>query len=131
MATVRVWFKLEGAASADFVKLSDLPPEPIIGDLRDAIYAKNKAKLEPQRVVSADLRLSSTDGKSNYDEETLVSTIAPAHATKATGLLVTSACLLCGSPHSLPLQSSARLSINNPACSQWTSAPVRAAFSTS
>ncbi len=62
---VRVWFKLEGAASADFVnsKLPAVPPEPIIGD---AIYA-NKAKLKPQRVVSADLRKLAPVGECAFD----------------------------------------------------------------
>ncbi len=98
MATVgghRVWFKLEGAASADRV---DVPPGADVVDLRDAIQKKLTGQLQAKhgRVVDAgELRLSSADGKTNYDEEALVSTIAPAHATKATALLVTGVCRSC------------------------------------
>ncbi len=69
VAGQRVWFKLEGAASADCVDLAALRAGALVVDLRDAIHAKNKARLEPQRVVPADLVLSSADGKTNYDDE--------------------------------------------------------------
>ena len=52
---VRVWFRLEGAASADFL---DVSSNNNVAQLRKAIYAELKAKLEPRGVIASELVLS-------------------------------------------------------------------------
>ena len=67
--SVRLWFCLEGAATSVIVSF-----DAIVDDLRDAIYAKVKAKLEPRGVIASDLVLSA-DGKTYDDPRALVSTL--------------------------------------------------------
>jgi hypothetical protein len=62
-ASVCVWFRLEGAASADFL---DVSSNHNVAQLRKAIYAELKAKLEPRGVIASDLVLSTADGKTTY-----------------------------------------------------------------
>jgi hypothetical protein len=81
-ASVRVWFRLEGAASADFL---DVSSNNNVAQLRKAIYAELKAKLEPRGVIASDLVLS-TAGKTYDDEEATVPTV---HQTKKDALIVT------------------------------------------
>lgn len=81
-ASVRVWFRLEGAASPDFL---DVSSSNNVAQLRKAIYAELKAKLEPRGVIASDLVLSTAEGKT-YDEE---ATVPTAHQTKKDTLIVT------------------------------------------
>jgi hypothetical protein len=81
-ASVRVWFRLEGAASADFL---DVSSNNNVAQLRKAIYAELKAKLEPRGVIASDLVLS-TAGKTYDNEEATVPTV---HQTKKDALIVT------------------------------------------
>jgi hypothetical protein len=78
---VRLWFRLEGAASADRVVL---PPGADVADLRDKIKEKLKPKLD--HVAAVDLVLSTADGKTYDDEEASVPTV---HHTKKEALIVT------------------------------------------
>jgi hypothetical protein len=81
--TFSVWFRLEGAASATSVDVTD---STNIDRLRDAIYAKIKAKLEPRGVIASDLVLKTAAGKVYDDEEAKAPT---AHQTKKEALIVT------------------------------------------
>jgi hypothetical protein len=80
----KIWFRLEGTAP-DKVHIETSSD---IADLRDAIYAKVKAKLEPRGVIASDLVLSTADrdGKTYDDEEARVPTV---HQTKKEALIVT------------------------------------------
>ena len=81
-ASVRVWFRLEGAASTDFL---DVSSNNNVAQLRKAIYAELKAELEP-RGITARLLVLSTAGKTYDDEEATVPTV---HQTKKDALIVT------------------------------------------
>ena len=59
--SVRLWFRLEGAASAAFL---DISSNTIVADLRDKIKEKLANKLK--HVDADDLRLSTADGKTTY-----------------------------------------------------------------
>ena len=78
-ATFSVWFCFERAAAKVRIEATD-----DIADLRDAIYAKLKAKLAPRGIVASDLVLSTADAV--YDEEARVPTV---HQTKKDALIVT------------------------------------------
>jgi hypothetical protein len=63
---IRLWFRLEGAASADRVVL---PPGADVADLRDKIKEKLAGQLQVKfgRTVDAsELVLSTADGKTTY-----------------------------------------------------------------
>ncbi len=60
---VRLWFRLDGAASADFL---DVSSNINVAQLRKAVYAELKAKLEPRGVIASELVLSTADGKTTY-----------------------------------------------------------------
>jgi hypothetical protein len=62
-ASVPVWFRLEGAASADFL---DVSSNNNVAQLRKAIYAELKAELEPRGITARLLVLSTADGKTTY-----------------------------------------------------------------
>ena len=78
---VRLWFRLEGAASASSVVV---PDEANVDDLRKEIKAALANKLKD--VDAVDLRLSTADGKTYEDEEARVPTV---HQTKKEALIVT------------------------------------------
>jgi hypothetical protein len=59
---VRLWFRLEGAASAATSVV--VPSDTIVDDLRDKIKEKLKPKLD--HVAAVDLVLSTADGKTTY-----------------------------------------------------------------
>ena len=80
-ASVLVWFRLVGGAP-DKVRIEATSD---VADLRDAIYAKVKAKLEPRGVIASDLVLSA-DAVTYDDEEARVPSV---HQTKKDALLVT------------------------------------------
>ena len=61
-ASVLVWFRLEGGAP-DKVRIETSSD---IVDLRDAVYAKVKAELEPRGITARLLVLSTADGKTTY-----------------------------------------------------------------
>ncbi len=82
-ASVCVWFRLEGAASADFLEVS---LNNNVAQLRKAIYAELKAKLEPRGVIASELVLSTADRETYDDEEASVPTV---HQTKKEALIVT------------------------------------------
>jgi hypothetical protein len=82
-ASVCVWFRLEGAASADFLEVS---LNNNVAQLRKAIYAELKAKLEPRGVIASELVLSTADRETYDDEEARVPTV---HQTKKDALIVT------------------------------------------
>jgi hypothetical protein len=97
MATTRVWFKLQGAASADYVLM---PTDALVADLRKEIKEKLANRL--REVDAADLILSTTnvaDGKTaTYDDPE--APVPAAHQKAAQALIVTSAfaCLACCAP---------------------------------
>ena len=70
-ASVSVWFRLEGGAP-DKVRIEATSD---VADLRDAIYAKVKAELEPRGITARLLVLSTADGKTYDDPRALVSTL--------------------------------------------------------
>ena len=80
-ASVLVWFRLVGGAP-DKVRIEATSD---VADLRDAIYAKVKAKLEPRGVIASDLVLSA-DAVTYDDEEARVPSV---HQTKKDALIVT------------------------------------------
>ena len=87
-ASVCVWFRLEGAASADFL---DVSSNNNVAQLRKAIYAELKAKLEPRGVIASDLVLSTADGKTYDDPRALVSTLPLDKELIVTGTFVRAA----------------------------------------
>ncbi len=81
---VRLWFRLEGAASAATSVV--VPSDTIFDDLRDKIKEKLKPKLD--HVAALDLVLSTADGKTTYSRASQpVSTIDA--TTEDTPLIVT------------------------------------------
>jgi hypothetical protein len=100
MAT-RVWFKLQGAASADYVLM---PTDALVADLREKVKEKLAGPLQDIRgrpVSSSELILSTTnaDGKTaTYDDPE--APVPAAHQKAAQALIVTSAfaCLACCAP---------------------------------
>jgi hypothetical protein len=96
MATTRVWFKLQGAATATSVLM---PTDALVDDLRKEIKEKLANRL--REVDAADLILSTTnaDGKTaTYDDPE--APVPAAHQKAAQALIVTSAsaCLACCAP---------------------------------
>jgi hypothetical protein len=96
MATTRVWFKLQGAATATSVLM---PTDALVDDLRKEIKKELKPKLD--EVAAADLILSTTnaDGKTaTYDDPE--APVPAAHQKAAQALIVTSAsaCLASCAP---------------------------------
>jgi hypothetical protein len=69
---VRLWFRVEGAASADVL---DVPSNNNVAELRKAIYAELKAELEPRGITARLLVLSTADGTTYDDPRALVSTL--------------------------------------------------------
>jgi hypothetical protein len=99
MATTRVWFKLQGAASADYVLM---PTDALVADLREKIDEKRANRL--REVDAADLILSTiatnADGKTaTYDRASAPVSVVGA-TTEDAPLIVTSAltCLACCAP---------------------------------
>ena len=97
MATTRVWFKLQGAATATSVLM---PTDALVDDLRKEIKKELKPKLD--EVAAADLILSTTnvaDGKTTYDRASAPVSVVGA-TTEDAPLIVTSAfaCLACCAP---------------------------------
>jgi hypothetical protein len=82
-ASVRVWFRLDGAATSVIVSF-----DANVDDLRKAIYAELKAELEPRGITARLLVLSTADGKTCDDEEARVPSV---HQTKKDALIVTGA----------------------------------------
>ena len=87
MATTRVWFKLQGAASADYVLM---PTDALVADLRKEIKEKLS---DDYKGSAARLILSTTngaDGKTaTYDDPE--APVPAAHQKAAQALIVTSA----------------------------------------
>jgi hypothetical protein len=97
MATTRVWFKLQGAATATSVLM---PTDALVDDLRKEIKKELRPKLD--EVAAADLILSTTnaDGKTaTYDRASAPVSVVGA-TTEDAPLIVTSAfaCLACCAP---------------------------------
>ena len=97
MATTRVWFKLQGAASADYVPM---PTDALVADLRKEIKEKLS---DDYKGSAARLILSTTngaDGKTaTYDRASAPVSVVGA-TTEDAPLIVTSAfaCLACCAP---------------------------------
>jgi hypothetical protein len=84
MATTRVWFKLQGAATATSVLMST---DALVDDLRKEIKEKLANRL--REVDAADLILSTTNADSTYDDPE--APVPAAHQKAAQALIVTSA----------------------------------------